>query len=78
MPTIVQNISPALIEGATAIYIGGVQASALDASGNVLIDGNAAPPTNTAPTLAVPTVQVCGGSAARVGAVLVGAAACTV
>ena len=52
MPTIVQNISPALIEGATAIYIGGVQASALDASGNVLIDGNATPPTNTAPTLA--------------------------
>ena len=25
MPTIVQNISPALIEGATAIYIGGVR-----------------------------------------------------
>ena len=58
MPTIVQNISPALIEGATAIYIGGVRASALDASGNVLIDGNATPPTQTAPTItAQPTIS---------------------
>ena len=58
MPTIVQNISPALIEGATAIYIGGVQASALDASGNVLIDGNTTPPTQTAPTItAQPTIS---------------------
>ena len=57
MPTIVQNISPALIEGATAIYIGGVRASALDASGNVLIDGNTTPPTQTAPTItAQPTI----------------------
>ena len=58
MPTIVQNISPALIEGATAIYIGGVQASALDASGNVLIDGNTTPPTQTAPTITTqPTIS---------------------
>ena len=58
MPTIVQNISPALIEGATAIYIGGVRASALDASGNVLIDGNTTPPTQTAPTItAQPTIS---------------------
>ena len=58
MPTIVQNISPALIEGATAIYIGGVQASALDASGNVLIAGNTTPPTQTAPTItAQPTIM---------------------
>ena len=58
MPTIVQNISPALIEGATAIYIGGVQASALDASGNVLIEGNTTPPTQTAPTItAQPTIS---------------------
>ena len=58
MPTIVQNVSPALIEGATAIFIGGVQASALDASGNVLIDGNTTPPTQTAPTItAQPTIS---------------------
>ena len=58
MPTIVQNISPALIEGATAIYIGGVQASALDASGNVIIDGNTTPPTQTAPTITTqPTIS---------------------
>ena len=56
MPTIVQNISPALIEGATAIYIGGVQASALDASGNVLIEGNTTPPTQTAPIVASSTL----------------------
>ena len=65
MPTIVQNISPALIEGATAIYIGGVQASALDASGNVLIDGNTTPPTQTAPTItAQPTIS---GTTAPIG-----------
>lgn len=58
MPTIVQNISPALIEGATAIYVGGVRASALDASGNELIAGNTAPPTQTAPTItAQPTIS---------------------
>ena len=58
MPTIVHNVSPALVAGATAIYIGGVQASALDASGNVLIEGNTAPPTQTAPTITTqPTIS---------------------
>ena len=58
MPTIVQNISPALIEGATAVFVGGVQASVLDASGNVLIDGNTTPPTQTAPAItAQPTIS---------------------
>lgn len=49
MPDILSDINRSIIEGATAIFIGGVQASALDASGNVLIEGNTTPPTQTAP-----------------------------